>query len=135
MKRRQFLILSSLAGLAATTAHAAEPAAYSAELVATELAAGKAVLIDFSASWCPSCQTQGRLIERLRAENPAYDAAITFIEADWDTYQDTELATRYGVTSRGSLVVLRGDAVIAQTSTHGTEDELRALLDQAASAA
>jgi thioredoxin 1 len=135
MQRRSFLILTAIAGLAATAAHAAEPAAYAAELVAAELAAGRTVVIDFTASWCPSCQTQGRLIERLRAENPAYDAAITFVEADWDTYQDTELATRYGVTSRGSLVILRGDTVIAQTRTHSTEAELRALLDQASTAA
>lgn len=135
MQRRSFLILTAIAGLAATVARAAELAAYSDELVAAELAAGKTVLIDFTASWCPSCQSQGRLIERLRAENPAYDAAITFVEADWDTYKDSELATRYGVTSRGSLIILRGDAVIAQTTTHSTEDALKALLDQASTAA
>jgi thioredoxin 1 len=132
MQRRNFLILAAIIGLAAPTAFADEPAAYSEELVAAELAAGKTVLVDFSASWCPSCQTQGRLIETLRAENPAYDQAITFFEADWDTYQDSPLAVKYGVTHRGSLIVLRGDAVIAQTSTHSTKDALKAMLDTAA---
>lgn len=133
MQRRAFLILTA-GVLCATASFAAEPVAYAEDFVAAELAAGKAVLIDFSASWCPSCQAQGRLIQRLRAENPAYDAAITFVEADWDTYKDSPLATRYGVTSRGSLVFLRADGVIAQTTQHSTEDELKTLLDQAANA-
>lgn len=135
MQRRTLLVLTAAAILAGTAAFAAEPAAYSAELVASELAAGKTVLIDFSASWCPSCQTQGRHLQALRAENPAYDAAITFVEADWDTYKGSPLATQYGVTSRGSLVVLRGDGVVLQTSTHSTKDALKAMLDQLAAGA
>jgi thioredoxin 1 len=135
MQRRTFLILTAAAMLAAPAAFAAEPLAYSPELVAAELAAGKTVLIDFSASWCPSCQTQGRHLEALRAENPAYDAAITFFEADWDSNKRTALTEQYGITSRGSLLVLRGDAVVMQTSTHSTKDALRSMLDQLASGA
>lgn len=132
MQRRHFMILTAAATLVAPAAFAAEPAAYSAELVAAELAAGKTVLVDFSASWCSSCQAQGRAIDALRAENPGYDAAITFVEADWDTYKDSPLAEKYGVTHRGSLLLLRGDAVIAQTATHSTKAQLKAMLDQAA---
>jgi thioredoxin 1 len=134
MKRRDFMILTAAATLAAPMARAAATT-YSPEAVAAELGAGRIVMLNFIASWCSSCQSQGRTIEALRAANPAYDAAIAFFDVDWDTYKDTELATRYGVTSRGSLVVLRGDAVIAQTSTHSTEEQLKAMLDQAASAA
>jgi thioredoxin 1 len=134
MKRRDFMILAAAATLAAPMARA-DGVVYAPDAVAAELAAGRTVVLNFTASWCSSCQSQGRTIAALRAANPAYDAAIAFFDVDWDTYQDTALATQYGVTSRGSLVVLRGDAVIAQTSTHSTEDALKALLDQAASAA
>jgi thioredoxin 1 len=136
MQRREFLALSAATvAFSASAAHAAEPAAYSEQLVAQELAAGKTVLIDFTASWCSSCQAQGRAIQALRDENPAYDAAITFVEADWDAYQGTPLAKQYGITRRGSLVILRGNEVLAQTSTHSSKDALRALLDQAAAGA
>lgn len=138
MQRREFIALSAAAAavaLAAPAAHAMEPAAYSPELVAQELAAGKTVLIDFTASWCSSCQAQGRAITALRAANPAYDAAISFVEADWDTYKGTPLAAQYDIRSRGSLVILRGNEVLAKTSTHSSKDALQALLDQAAAGA
>ena len=134
MKRREFMVLAAAATLAAPMAHA-EGTAYSPDAVAGELAAGRTVLLDFTASWCGSCQSQGRKITALRAENPAYDAAISFFDVDWDTYKGSDLARKYGITSRGSLVLLRGDAVIAQTSTHSGADQLKALLDQAASGA
>jgi thioredoxin 1 len=134
MNRRDFIILTAAATLAAPMARAAATA-YAPEAVAAELGAGRTVVLNFTASWCSSCQSQGRKIEALRAANPSYDAAIAFFDVDWDTYGDTDLAAQYGVTSRGALVILRGDAVIAQTATHSTEEQLKALLDQAANAA
>jgi thiol:disulfide interchange protein len=134
MKRREFMILAAVATLAAPMAHAAGTA-YSPEGVAAELAAGRTVLLDFTASWCSSCQAQGRKITALLEENPAYSAEVALFLVDWDTYKGSDLAQKYGITSRGSLVFLRGDAVIAQTATHSTEDQLRALLDQAVSGA
>lgn len=138
MNRRDFIRLSASISLAIPMmSHARRAAAstpYAPELVQAELDAGKTVVLDFTASWCPSCQLQGRNIDALRAENPAYEQSIAFFDLDWDTYKGTEIATRYGVRSRGALVVLRGDKVIAQTYTHSTKDALKALLDQAAAA-
>lgn len=135
MNRRDFLALSAAITIAAPMARAGTVPVYSEAGVKAELAAGKTVLLNFSASWCVSCQSQGRTLAALRAENPAYDAAIAFFEVDWDTYKDSPLAKRYGITNRGSLVILRGDAVLAQTATHSTKAELKTLLDQAAAAA
>lgn len=138
MNRRDFLRLSASISLAIPTISLARKAAastpYAPELVQAELDAGKTVVLDFTASWCPSCQLQGRNIDALRAENPAYKASIAFFDLDWDTYKGSEIATRYGVRSRGALVILRGDKVIAQTYTHSTKEALKALLDQAAAA-
>jgi hypothetical protein len=57
------------------------------------------------------------------------------VDVDWDTYKKTELTEKYGITNRGSLVFLRGDKVIAQTYSHSSKADLKAMLDQAAAAA
>ena len=135
MQRRDFLLLSAAISLAAPMALAATVNIYSPELVASELAAGKTVVLDFTASWCISCQSQCRAIQALRDANPAYDKTITVVDLDWDTYKKTDLAKQYGVTNRGSLVFLRGDKIIAQTYSHSSKADLKALFDQAAAAA
>lgn len=135
MQRRDFLLLSAAISLAAPMAMAATANIYSPELVASELAVGKTVVLDFTASWCISCQSQGRAIQALRDANPAYDKTITVVDLDWDTYKKTDIAKQYGVTDRGSLVFLRGDKVIAQTYSHSSKADLKALFDQAAAAA
>lgn len=135
MQRRDFLMLTAAVTLAAPMAFAANANIYSPELVAAELAAGKTVVLDFTASWCISCQSQGRAIRALRDANPAYDKTITVVDVDWDTYKGTDLAKQYGITNRGSLVFLRGNKVIAQTGSHSSKADLKAMFDQAAAAA
>lgn len=133
MNRRIFLSLTAALPFAAGMAVAAKSATYSPEAVAAELAAGKIVVLDFSADWCSSCQAQGRRIEALRDENPGYSDRMAFFEVDWDAYKNSDLARKYGITSRGALVLLRGDAVVAQTATHSTREALKAMFDQAIS--
>lgn len=131
MNRRTFLALTAALPFAAQPVRAADAAPYSPEAVQAELAAGKTVVLDFSASWCPSCQAQGRSISALRDENPAYAERLAFFVVDWDTYKDTDLAKQYGITRRGALVLLKGDQVLAKTDTHSTKDALKAMFDQA----
>ena len=132
MNRRSFIALAAILPFA-QMAQAADATVYTPEAVAAELAAGKTVVLDFSADWCPSCQTQGRQISALRAENPGYADMLAFFVVDWDTYKSSELAEKYGITHRGSIVVLRGDAVVTQTATHSDKAALKAIFDAAAS--
>lgn len=45
-------------------------------------AAGKVVLIDVFADWCPTCAKQQKALERYREENP--DKAFTTLVVDFD---------------------------------------------------
>ncbi|CAI8294371.1 MAG: Thiol:disulfide interchange protein DsbD [Opitutia bacterium UBA7350] len=61
--------------------------AWSEERVARELAAGRPVFVDFTASWCLICQVNKRTALRTRATRELFKAnGIVPLEADWTTY-------------------------------------------------
>ena len=109
MNRRTFVALTAATSLFPLAALAATPADYTPDLLAAELAAGKTVFIDFKASWCPTCAAQGRAIDAIKAENPAYEKAISFINADWDQWGEGDLSKSLNIPRRSTLVVLKGD--------------------------
>lgn len=93
------------------------------------LASGKAVLIDYSASWCSTCARQERVISALRAENPAYDQEIVFIRVDWDTYRRHEVTTSRGVPRRSTLILLKGDDELGRIIAGTSQGQIKGLLD------
>lgn len=131
MKRRDFLI--SAAALAATPALAAE--SYTPGLVQKALAEGKTVFLDFTASWCSTCAAQARVLEQLKAENPAYEQAIAFIDVDWDTYRGADLTKTLRIPRRSTLVVLKGDQELGRIVAGTSKPEIKALMDTALAAA
>ena len=137
MQRRDFLLLTAAISLAmpqAALAVTGDPE-YAPDLLKAELAAGKTVFLDFNATWCPTCQAQGRAIEALRAENPAYDKAITFINVDWDTWGDSAIIKQLNIPRRSTLVVLKGDKELGRNVADTSKVHIKALLDVALQAA
>jgi thiol-disulfide isomerase/thioredoxin len=134
MHRRDFLLLTATVSLAPALVRAAS-VDYTPGLVDRELAAGKTLFVDFAASWCSTCAAQERVIGALRAENPAYDAALTFVRVDWDLYAGDPLTQRLNIPRRSTLVVLKGDAEIGRIVAGTRRDEIRALMDAGVAAA
>lgn len=138
MNRRDFMLLSaSVSLLPALTPVAAHAALldYTPGLVEERLAAGDTVFLDFKASWCSTCAAQERVLEALKAANPAYDAAITFINVDWDQYAEDALTLRLNIPRRSTLVVLKGEAELGRIVAGTATDEIQALMDVALAAA
>jgi thioredoxin 1 len=134
MQRRTFLALAAASPLLARPL-AAEELAYTPGLVDAQLAAGKTLFVDFYATWCTTCAAQQRILADLKAANPAYAQALTFVTVDWDTYSRDELTRRLAIPRRSTLVVLKGDAELGRIVAGTDPDEIRALLDTALAAA
>lgn len=133
MNRRDFMLVVGAVSLVAPMAHAAGTA-YTPALLAAELDAGKTVFLDFKASWCSTCKAQGRVIAALKAENPDYEAKISFIDVDWDQWKDDMIVADLNIPRRSTLVVLRGDTELGRIVAGTAKAEIKALLDTALSA-
>ncbi|CUH78234.1 thioredoxin family protein [Tropicibacter naphthalenivorans] len=134
MNRRTFLTLTAGAAALPLTAHAA-PLDYTPGLVEERLAAGDTVFLDFKASWCSTCAAQERVLDKLKAANPAYEANITFINIDWDTYSKADLTKSLKIPRRSTLVVLKGEEELGRIIAQTAESTIQELLDTALSAA
>jgi len=135
MNRRTFLALAAATSLVPLAALDDTPADDTPAMLASELAAGKSVFIDFKASWCPTCAAQGRAIDAIKAENPAYEKAVSFINADWDQWGEGELVKSLNIPRRSTLVVLKGDQELGRLVAVTAKDEIKALMDLALQAA
>ena len=132
MNRRTFIAASSAALVLPVMGRAATGFVdYTPGLIETELAAGKTVLVDYAAVWCSTCKRQERVINALRAENPAYDTAMTFVRVDWDDFRRHEVTTSRQVPRRSTLLLLRGDAELGRIVAGTSESQIKGLLDRA----
>lgn len=132
MDRRHFIASSATLAILPTGVFAnSGSVAYKPGLVDEALAAGKTVFIDFGTDWCSTCAAQNRVIQKLRAGDPAYDAGLTFVYVDWDKYSKDDLSRRLKIPRRSVLVALKGDAEIGRVTLGTSEKEIKALMDAA----
>lgn len=98
--------------------------------IKSELDAGKTVFVDYYTTWCGTCRRQGRIVDNLRAKNPEYNKAMTFIKVDWDVYASHEVSTSRNIPRRSTLIVLKGDKELGRIVAGTSEDEIKALMDK-----
>jgi len=134
MNRRKFIALTAAATLTPLTL-SANVVDYTPGMAKKALASGKTVFLDFSATWCSTCAAQDRVINALRDENADYDANITFIKVDWDSFGDGELSNALKIPRRSTLVVLKGDKELGRIVAGTAREQIKQLMDTALTAA
>lgn len=88
----------------ALTASANESKPFEAAAFQQAQADGKTVLVDFAASWCPTCRKQAPVIDSLLKQEKFKD--VVAFKADYDEEKDLKKALK--VASQSTLVVFKG---------------------------
>ena len=97
------LALRALAPSAATRAQDALWQPYTPELVARYRSEGKPVFVDFTASWCLSCQVNERVVlDRADVQERLKSSGVELVRADW-TRHDEAIANALAALGRSGI--------------------------------
>ena len=125
---------SILSALVAASTLAAAPFAYGAEHMAfTQQAfeaaqkAGKPILIDVTAPWCPICKAQKPILAELTAQPKFKNLEI--LEIDFDSQKDALKALN--VQKQSTLVIFKGGKEADRSTGDTNAASIGALLDKA----
>jgi thioredoxin 1 len=120
----------TLAAAALATAVLASPAAALVTTPFTQAAfdaakaAGKPVLVEVSAPWCPTCKAQKPILADLKAM-PKFKDLVIF-EVDFDSQK--EILRGLKVQSQSTLVVFKGDKEVGRSTGDTKRESIEALL-------
>lgn len=128
MRPMKFLLTAAVGlGLALAPALAGGERSFTPAAFQAAQKAGKVILIDVGASWCPTCTVQKSILDKLTAE-PAY-RDIIILSVDFDTQKD--VLRSLGVRSQSTLIAFRGTAEQGRSVGDTNPASIRALLDMA----
>lgn len=123
--RRLAVVFTVLAFSAPVTS--AERKAFDAQAFAGFQEAGKPILVDVRADWCPTCKQQAPILSSLLASPEFRDYAV--VEVDFDTQRDA--LRRFGVTQQSTLIVFKGTTEKGRSTGVTNRDDIAALLRKA----
>lgn len=91
------------------------------------VAAGESVVVDFSASWCPTCKAQKPIVDKLM-ELPKFKNVTLFV-ADYD--KEVALKKQLRVAQQSTFVVFKGGKEVTRSTGQTDKDVLAAVFDKA----
>jgi thiol-disulfide isomerase/thioredoxin len=116
----QLVLASALLLTATLVAHAAQP--FGAQAFQQAQAAGKTILVDVTAPWCPTCRQQRPIIESIAKERPD----LVVYEVDFDTSKD--VLKRFRVQYQSTLIVFKGAKEVGRSTAETDPARIRALV-------
>ena len=79
--------------------------------------AGKPVVLDISAPWCPTCKAQAPIVDAL-TKNPAYKD-VTLLTIDFDSSKPT--LKLFKVNQQSTLIAFKGDKEVGRSTGDTTQ--------------
>ena len=121
-------LLAALTGLAsimlAVPAFAAETFPFDQARFAAAQQEGRPILIDITASWCPTCAAQRPILARLEA-GPEFKSLIVFT-VDFDAQKDA--VRRFHARMQSTLIAFKGTTETARSVGDTGAPSIEALL-------
>lgn len=125
ISRRSVLLAALATTLVPLPALARE--SFSDDAFKSATAAGKPVLVEFHADWCPTCRAQDKVINSFR-HNPEYKGLV-ILRVDFDA--EKELLKRFGVRRQSTLIVFKAGEEVARAVGEASPDGIKSLLNKA----
>lgn len=125
---RRALLLSALSlPLLAAPLFAGDKVAFTPATFQAAQKAGGPILIDISATWCPTCKAQAPIIGELRSE--ARFKSLQIFSVDFDSQKDVVRALK--AQSQSTLIVFKGANEVGRSVGDTNKDSIAALLAKA----
>lgn len=124
LTRREIALaaLACLSVAAMTTAAAQAASRFEAKAFEAAQAAGKAILIDVTAPWCPTCRQQRPILAGIQKDSPT----LIVFEVDFDTAKD--VLKRFRVTQQSTLIVFKGRNEVGRSTGDTDPARIRRLV-------
>jgi thioredoxin 1 len=87
--------------------------------------AKQTVVVDFHASWCPTCKKQEPLLNEIVSAK-GYEKIVA-LKADYDAEKDLKNSLK--VSKQSTVVVFKGGKEVARQTGTTSKDELKKLID------
>jgi thioredoxin 1 len=115
------------AGLCLSPAFAMAPAAFTQPAFEATQKAGKPILVEITASWCPTCAKQRPILSELFSD-PAFKDLVVY-NVDFDAQKD--VVRQMGAKMQSTLIVYNGTTEKGRSTGDTNPASIKALLAKA----
>ena len=129
MFSRRFLLQAAIAGVGITAtapAHAFQMQPFDIKAFEAAQAAGKSILVEITAPWCPTCKAQKPILSGLAAKAKFKD--LVAFDVDFDSQKD--LLRKFDVFMQSTLISFKGSKEVGRSTGDTNASSIEALLDK-----
>ena len=108
-------------------ANAADVVPYTAHAFAAAQKAGNPILVEITASWCPTCKAQKPILNKLESDPRFKDLKV--FDVDFNSQKD--VVRSFNATMQSTLIAFKGDHESARSVGDTNQDSIEALLEKA----
>jgi thiol-disulfide isomerase/thioredoxin len=128
ISRRKFLISGLVASalIASSVAFAGERIDYSPAAFDAAQKAGRSILVEIHAPWCPTCRAQAPILSQLESQAKFKDLLV--VHVDFDSQKDA--VRRFGARMQSTLITFKGAAETPRSVGDTNPGSIGALLEK-----